>query len=114
MDWMSVGLWLLAALGVFVVLVVLFVALFFRGYVLGDGDCVFWCDIVGLLLTILLFPPLLLVGGPLCWIWPVHSDEPRGDVVRARWVRMFFWWRWVFSVWNGERNAEPMCRDRRG
>jgi hypothetical protein len=82
-------------------LIVAFVALFVKGYILGDGDCVFLCDVVGLLLTVVLFPPLLLVGAPLCWAWPVRDGEHRSGVFVPRLKNVMFWWRGVFKVWNG-------------
>ncbi len=101
MGWAEIGLWVLAVLGVLLLLIVAFVALFVKGYILGDGDCVFLCDVVGLLLTVVLFLPLLVVGAPLCWVWPVHDNERRSTVFLPRLKRVMFWWRWAFKAYNG-------------
>jgi len=103
MAWYEVLLWtvvviaavLVAAGLLFAVMGASFVAMLF-----GDGDVSLNAALIGLCATVFLFPFLIVIGIPLCYLWPPKDSAKRADTWGPRVSRMFLWWTEGFKGFN--------------
>ncbi|MEM9019667.1 MAG: hypothetical protein AAGC44_03810 [Planctomycetota bacterium] len=103
MAWYDVLLWIAVAIAAVLVVAVLLLAVMgvgFAAMLFGDGDVSLYAAIIGLCATALLLPCLLLIGMPVCYLWPPKGSAKRGEVWGPRVSRMFLWWTAGFRSFN--------------